>query len=576
MENYGLVIHDEQSFMAKVVKLGVEQGELARERADEIVRISVAMANKYVLQKEIDFRSLEQLAKVQETVLRLVGIGLEIKSKGDIDQGIAYLKQLPPVDLFRLAYTRVSNLRREWKKLLLNDRIQILVNKKDYECLSELACDMLSKMSVFTEAEIYTIKSLTLEDDLFTSLSVLEYYESELKRYQFVLKLKELLPFGHLNRSSIIRAENLSEVDSIREALINTLVISTHVEAKSPIALSVAEIGQFLESIDWKLVQDPFPTEIEGAVIDVIHELGQDLEQDEASQLAKEVIRTIQKMVTTIFNDWKTINSTSTTIFFKRWQRIAILSDKLDELEQLVTASGGYDEFDFENLIERLARLPESGIAALAPHLSWRSLMPDQLVRLYHDMGPYQKIFSKYVYLKEFTGPQLIDLLETMNSDSLKAIVPKVKDALANISLEFEDLKTLLSLPDVERYELSKMVATPQLEREQALSEFKDGGPKIRRMLFHSCRNAEFFHDLFFEAWAMDPQFVKREIRSLSVSEIGPFLNLLSGNVMPKILYNEMNEPEIEFASEELNNFYKSLPATKKKAAIRFFCGQMQ
>ncbi|MGC8659873.1 MAG: DUF6178 family protein [Desulfomonilaceae bacterium] len=576
MENYGLVIHDEQSFIAKVVERGVQRGELAREKADEIVRISVAMANKYVLQKEIDFRSLEQLAKVQQTVMRLVGIGLEMKSEGDISEGIAYLNQLSPVDLFRLAYTRISNLRREWRKLLLEDRIQILVNQKDYECLSELACDTLSKMSVFTEAEIYTIKSLTLEDDLFTSLTVLEYYESELKRYQFILRLKEILPFGHLNRSPTIRAENLSEVDSIREALINTLAISTHVEAQSPISLSVEEIRQFLNSIDWKRVEDPFPDEIESAVIEVIHELGRDLAEDAASQLAKEVIRTVQKMVMTILNDWQTINSPSSTIFFKRWQRIAILSDRLDELDQLVASAGGYDEFDFENLIERLSRVPEKGIAALAPHLSWRSLMPEQVIRLFHDMAPYQKVFSKYVYLNDFTGPQLIDLLEIIDADSLKTIVPKVREALAGIPLEFEDLKALLSIPGIERYELAKDSATPQIEREQALIEFKDGGPRIRRILFHACRNAKFFRDLFFEAWAMDPQFVKKETKSLSASEIGPFLKLLSGDVIPKIFKNQTAEPHLEFESEELNNFYKSLPATKKKAASRFFANSVQ
>jgi len=571
MENYGLVIHDDQSFMARVVERGVQQGELARERADEIIRISVAMANKYVLQKEIDFRSVEQLAKVQQTVLKLVGIGLEIKSKGDIDEGVAYLKELTPVDLFRLAYTRVENLRNEWKKLLLNDRIQILVNQEEYECLSELACQILAKMSVFTEGELYTIKSLTLEDELFTSLSVLEYYESELKRFQFILRLKNTLPFIMLNRSPLINAENLSEVDSIREALINTLVISGYVETKSPVAISVREIRQFLESIDWNLVEEPFPVEMEGAVIDVIHELGHGMTEDNASLLAKEIIRTIQRMVITIVNDWKTVNSPSPAIFFKRWERIAILSDKLDELEQIVTPSGRFDEFEFENLMERLARLSETAISNTLDHLPWESFTPDQVIRLFHDLRPYQKMLGEHVSLNEFSGPELIDLLEIMEGDSIKVMIPKVKESLANISLELEDLEILASLPEIDSYGLLGMVAPPQIEREQALIEFRDGGLRTRKILFHSCVKSEFYSDLFLEAWIMDPQFVKREVRSLAPTEIGRFLNSASSHVHPKISKNNDGQLELEFPSNELNNFYKGLPTTKKKAAIRFF-----
>jgi len=197
MENYGLVIPDDQSFMARVVELGVQNGILTRDRADEIVRISVAMSNKYVIQKEIDFRSLEQLARVQQTVLKLVGMGLEIKSEGSLEVGVKFLVEVSPVELFRLAYTRTENLRNEWKKLLLNHQIPILVDKEQYSCLSDIACQILSEMSVFTESELYAIQSLKLDDELFTSLTILEYYESELRRYQFILKLRDILPFQH-------------------------------------------------------------------------------------------------------------------------------------------------------------------------------------------------------------------------------------------------------------------------------------------------------------------------------------------------------------------------------------------
>jgi hypothetical protein len=576
MEKFGLVIHDEQSFIARVVERGIQQGKLAHEKADEIVRISVAMANKYVLQNEIDFRSVEQLARAQQTVFKLVGIGLEIKSKGEIDDGVAYLMDLSPVDLFRLAYTRIANLRNEWKKLLLNDRIQLLVNSKEYDCLSELACQTLAKMSVFNEGELYSIKSLTLEDDLFTSLSILEYYESELNRYQFILKLKDALPFKMLNRSPVVNAENLSEVDSIREALINTLVISGYLETKTPIALSVLEIRDFLESIDWDLAEEPFPFQIEGAVIDVIHELGHGMSEDEASLLAKEIIRTIQKMVTTIVNDWKTVSSSSPAIFFKRWERIVILSDKLDELEQLITTSGGFDEFEFETLVERLAGLPVTDLENVVAHLPWESLTPDQVIRLFHDLRPHQKMLGEYFRVGEFSGPEFIDLLECMDNDSIKVIVPKIKEALAVISLELEDLETLASLPEMDQCGVLRAVAPPQLDREQALVEFRDGSPRIRKILFQSCIRAEFFPDLFFEVWAMDPKFVKREVRSLPVSEIGPFLDSVSSHLPPKAAKSSNGEFELEFSSNELNSFYKSLPASKKKAAIRFFMERAQ
>jgi hypothetical protein len=340
--------------------------------------------------------------------------------------------------------------------------------------------------------------------------------------------------------------------------------------------LSVLEIREFLESIDWNLVEEPFPFQIEGAVIDVIHELGHGMSEDEASLLAKEIIRTIQKMVTTIVNDWKTVSSPSPAIFFKRWERIVILSDKLDELEQLVTASGGFDEFEFETLVERLAGLPVTDLQNVVEHLPWESLTPDQVIRLFHDLRPHQKMLGEYVRLGEFSGPEFLDLLECMDNDSIKAIVPKIKEAIAVISLELEDLETLASLPEIDQCGVLRAVAPPQLDRAQALVEFRDGSLRIRKILFQSCIRAEFFPDLFFEAWAMDPKFVKREVRSLSVSEIGPFLDSVASHLPPKADKSSNGEFELEFSSNELNSFYKSLPASKKKAAIRFFMERAQ
>ena len=97
MDTLGLVVHDEQTFLNKVVNTGMERGIFTRDRADEIIRISVAMANKYVLQKDVDFRSTEELVRVQETILKLIGVGLEIRSKGEIEAGVDLLMAASPV-----------------------------------------------------------------------------------------------------------------------------------------------------------------------------------------------------------------------------------------------------------------------------------------------------------------------------------------------------------------------------------------------------------------------------------------------------------------------------------------------
>ena len=571
MENYGLVIPDDQSFMARVVELGVQNGILTRDRADEIVRISVAMSNKYVIQKEIDFRSLEQLARVQQTVLKLVGMGLEIKSEGSLEVGVKFLVEVSPVELFRLAYTRTENLRNEWKKLLLNHQIPILVDKEQYSCLSDIACQILSEMSVFTESELYAIQSLKLDDELFTSLTILEYYESELRRYQFILKLRDILPFHMLNKSPLVNADNLSEVDSIREALINTLVISGFLETETPVVVTTDEVRAFIGSVDWLSAEDPFPVEIESTVIDVIHELGQGLQEEEASLLAKEVISSVQNLVTTIAHDWKTVNSPLAQVFLKRWARLAILSDTFDEFDQLGMQSGKMDEFEYENLINKMARMSEAEMINLLSLMSWEALTPDQIIRLFHDFGPHHGKFVEYVSLREFSGAELIDLMETIEPSSLKELIPKIKEALASVSLDLEDMEVISSIGEIDSFELLRASAPPQLEKGQALLEFRYGNPRIRKILFHSCIGAEFFHDLFLEAWNMDPHFVKREVRSISPREIGRFLELASGRVRPAVVAVENDEFQLQLTDKDISNFFDSLPTTKKKAAIRHF-----
>ena len=256
MDTFGLVVHDEETFFNKIVNIGMEQGLFTRDRADEIVRVSVAMANKYVLDREVDFRSSEALATVQEVILKIVGIGLEIKSGGDLDEGLRLLVDASPVDLFRIAYTRIERLRHRWGLLRQDDRIPIFVNPDEFECLDDMSCQILAQMSVFTQDEIYTIESLTLEDKLFSSYSVLEYYESELANYEFVLRLKDILPFDLLNQSPSVIPENLSEVDAIREALINTVIVSGYVKSPDPVSVSVLDVRTFLTKLKEAVTKD--------------------------------------------------------------------------------------------------------------------------------------------------------------------------------------------------------------------------------------------------------------------------------------------------------------------------------
>ena len=122
---------------------------------------------RYVLHKEVDFRSPEELEKVQETILKLMGVGLEIKSGRLLDAGLTILMGTSPVDLFRIAHTRIEKLRNRWNLLLQDHRIEIMVSAKEYGAMSELTRQQLSEMSIFTEAEVHTIESLTLDDEMF-------------------------------------------------------------------------------------------------------------------------------------------------------------------------------------------------------------------------------------------------------------------------------------------------------------------------------------------------------------------------------------------------------------------------
>jgi hypothetical protein len=572
MNSFALVVHDEETFLAKVVNHGMEQGIFTRDRADEIIRISVAMANKYVLHKDVDFRSSEELAKVQETVLKLIGIGLEMRSKGAIEEGIRVLMEVSPVDLFRLAHTRVEKLRHRWRLLLQHHRIEILVSSSEYECLSELTCQRLSEMSIFTDTEIHTIRSLTLGDELFGTLALLEYYEAELERYAFILRLREILPFGLLNRSPSVRAENLSEVDSIRHALINTLIVSGYLALEDPVAVTMADVRRFLQELDLKSQTDIFPEELENVLVDLIHELAEGLEEHEASLLAKTIIQTAQEVMDIIINEWDTVSSPSESTFFKRWSRLVILSDFPDPMDRILASHGPLDEFDYELLVDQFQRCSPEDVPKLAERTPWNRLTPSQLIQLFHDYHSYQKAFGPHVSLKGCTAQELEELLEMVQPEVMHELAPALREALAQSSFTMEDLELLAGVPHAEKGVLSELSAPPvDFDGKRALREFRDLSGRGKEILLFSCRGADFFPALFGEAWAVDAAFVKRHVKKLGNSEIGPFLLSAAGGLVPEVVQPGTKTASLRFEAPEVNGLFGSLTLAKKKAAVAYF-----
>jgi Family of unknown function (DUF6178) len=572
MDSMALVVHDEQTFLARVVSEGSEQGIFTRDRADEIIRISIAMANKYVLQKEVDFRSVEELAKVQETVLKLIGVGLEIKSKGDVDEGIRSLVGASPVELFRLAYTRIEKLRRSWGTLLLDHRVEILVSAEEYQFLTELAYQRLAEMSVFTESEIHTIESLKLEDELFSTLGLVEYYESELERYEFVLKLRKILPFGLLNKSRSVIAENLSEVDSLREALVSTLIVSGYVGSPDPIAVTMQDVRKFLNALNLDDAEDLFPEDLEDVVLDLIQELAEGLEEKEASLLTKEIIRIAQGLVETIVGEKDTVFSKSEGTFFKRWCRLVILSDAPDQLSRIVEGADVLDEFDFEILLDRLGSALEEEALRLIERFQWTRLSPGQIIRVFHDLHSYQELLARRVVLEDFTPLEMLELLEGLPPEALDHLLPSLRRAFLEVHFTCEELEQLAALPYAEALTLLKMANPPvDLDKKHVLMEFKDGSDRLRQVLFYACWGSDLFPELVNEAWSIDPEFVKLQVKNLPTSEIGPFFLSAAAGRKPKIPKADAKDSQLTFQPKLLNTLFKSLSVTKRRAAVKFF-----
>ncbi|MBM4326599.1 MAG: hypothetical protein FJ118_05470 [Deltaproteobacteria bacterium] len=572
MDPLGLVVRDEETFLTRVVNLGMEQGIFTRDRADEIIRISVAMANKYVLDKQVDFRSTEELAGVQETILKLVGVGLEMKAGGDPDTGVHLLMDASPVDLFRLAYTRVEKLRHQWQSLLRDHRVQIYVSPQEYECLSDICVHRLTDMSIFTETELAAIRSLTLEDQLFSSLGALEYYEAELERYQLILRMRELLPFQLLRRSPLVRAENLSELDSIREAFINTALISAFVEASDPVTVSMASVRAFLKVLAGVDATDVIPEDVETVVVDLIHELAEGLSDREGELLTREVVRIAQKLMDTIFSEWDTVNSSSENVFFKRWRRLVILSDAPDPIERILVSGEKLDEFDFDLLFSHLAALPPEDAISLIERLPWQRLEPDQTIRLFQEFPEYHTKLANRADLTEFVAAEIVDLLEVLTHESLKESLSVLREAVARVQFTLEDLELIADLPHKEASALLIRCLPPgDQDPEQILREFIEASEKTRRALLLSGCGSKWFPDLFTEAWESAPDLVKRIMKPLSAQDAAMFLDAASGNQKPQIVGSKTKGSSLRFKSKSVNALFRSLTQARRNSILKVF-----
>jgi len=572
MDTLGLVVHDEETFLSRVVNEGTAEGVFTRDRADEIIRISIAMANKYVLQKEVDFRSTEELANVQQTILKLIGIGLEMKTKGSVEEGIRVLMETSPVELFRLAYTRIEKLRHRWKLLLLNHRLEILVSREEYESLSDLACHRLAEMSIFTESELHTIQAMKLDDQLFSSLGLVEYYELELERYQFILALKEILPFELLNKSRKVRAEFLSEVDSLREAFINTLIVTGCAESPDTVTVAMEDVRGFLSALNLEESDDLIPDRLENVLLDIIQELGEGLDEGQAALLTKEIIGTAQKLLDTIIREKDTVTSPHEAVFFERWSRLLILSDGPDLVKRVLSGDGMLDEYEFEMLVDRLLSLSETEAQRIVTKLPWRRMVPNQIVRLFHQVAAHHVLMAKKVSLTGFSAMDLVELLEGLEPHVQSALLPSVERVLGQARYTLEELELLARLPLSETSALLRAAGSPvNMELRQILLEFRDGSERIRQVLFSSCVGSEIFPEVLAEAWSIDPVFVKRQLKELPAPQIGPFFASASPNEQPSVVTSKKNEPELDFQSKMLNALFKSLSKGKKQSAVKYF-----
>ncbi len=570
--DFGLILHEEKSFFAKVVTLGSEQGIFTRDRADEVIRVGLAMANKYVVEKEIDFRSAEELEKVQAIVLRLIGVGLELRSEGDVEEGLRLLMVESPVNLFRLTYTRVEKLRTRRRRLLTDHIVPILVTKDEFECMEDLTCRRLATMSVFTDSELYTLESITLSDEMFTSAGVVTYYEEETDRYEFVLELRKFLPFELLNKSVNVKAGLLAEVDSIREALVNTLVISGYLDAPDPVSLTMSDLRAFLAEVGEGLDQDPFSEKIEAVVVDIIQELGHGLEQKDATLFAREVIRISQKLMGMIATEWDVLNSTSDVTFFKRWSRMVVLSEGLNPLQRILTADEAIDELDLEVMITQLLHMSQADAEETISLIPWGHFSGEQLIRVFHELEHCHLQLASSVSLDQCNSEQIIEILEELDAESLDAFLRRVKPALQRLRFTMDELDCIAKLDVVDVWSLVRASGpVTGLTQQDYVSDFTASTQQRRAILFHSTVNADFFPSFFEEVAVAYPSFLRQEMKNISSADFGPFLEAANARQTPLTIGTDAKAPVLSFARSAVTNFFKKAPVAKKREAVKYF-----
>jgi len=69
---------------------------------------------------------------------------------------------------------------------------------------------------------------------------------------------------------------------------------------------------------------------------------------------------------------------------------------------------------------------------------------------------------------------------------------------------------------------------------------------------------------------------VKKLVKSISNSEIGPILLAAAGRKPRLIKGPKKKTPDLEFELKELNNLFRALPSIKKTAATKFFSSHFE
>jgi hypothetical protein len=250
---------------------------------------------------------------------------------------------------------------------------------------------------------------------------------------------------------------------------------------------------------------------------------------------------------------------------------MVVLSDGPDPVERILSSGRKLDEYDYEILVSQLLNRSENDVAQLIRRLPWTNMTPDQIIRLFHELETYQEELAVGVSLSGFNAHELIDLVEGISVKAVKNLVPALRKVFPEAQFSLEDLELLVGLPKSEAVMLLRLAGPPvDLDRRQVLSEFRDGPEKVRQVLLHACSTADFFPELFQEAWSIDPGLVKRQMKLLHANDVGPFVHAAQEDkVLPIAIGGK--EADLQFQGRELNSAFKSLSAAKKKAVMKYF-----